>query len=99
VSGIIKKRLFTEGGDVKEGDVLYQIDPAPYQASYDNAKAALARTEANVLPLRLRAERYKELIAEKAVSQQDYDDAAAALNRRRLRSRLTRRQWRQRALI
>ena len=79
VSGIIKKRLFTEGGDVKEGDVLYQIDPAPYQASYDNAKAALARTEANVLPLRLRAERYKELIADKAVSQQDYDDAAAAL--------------------
>jgi membrane fusion protein (multidrug efflux system) len=71
--------LFTEGGDVKAGDVLYQIDPAPYQASYDNAKAMLARAEANVLPLRLRAERYKELIADKAVSQQDYDDAAAAL--------------------
>ena len=79
VSGIIQKRLFTEGDDVKAGDVLYQIDPAPYQASYESAKAALARSEANVLPLRLRAERYKELVAIKAVSQQEYDDAAAAL--------------------
>ena len=79
VSGIVQKRLFTEGGDVKAGDVLYQIDPALYQASYDNAKAALARAEANVLPIRLRAERYKELVADKAVSRQDYDDAVAAL--------------------
>jgi membrane fusion protein (multidrug efflux system) len=79
VSGIIQKRLFTEGGDVKAGDLLYQIDPALYQASYDNAKAMLARAEANVSPVRLRAERYKELVDVKAVSQQDYDDAAAAL--------------------
>jgi len=79
VSGIIQKRLFTEGDDVKAGEVLYQIDPAPYQASYDNARAALARAEANVSPVRLRAERYKELVDVKAVSQQDYDDAAAAL--------------------
>jgi membrane fusion protein (multidrug efflux system) len=79
VSGILQKRFFTEGSDVKAGEVLYQIDPAPYQASYDNAKAALSRAEANVPQLRLRVERYKELVAIKAVSQQDYDDASAAL--------------------
>ncbi len=79
VSGIIQKRLFTEGTDVKAGDVLYQIDPAPYQASYDNARAALARAEANLPAIRSRVERYKELVTVKAVSQQDYDDAAASL--------------------
>jgi membrane fusion protein, multidrug efflux system len=79
VSGIIKERLFNEGGDVKAGSVLYQIDPAIYQAAYASAKAALARTEANLTPTRLKAERYKELVAIKAVSQQDYDDIAAAL--------------------
>jgi len=77
VNGVIQKRLFTEGDDVKAGEVLYQIDPAPYQASYDNAKAALARAEANVPAVRSKAERYKELVAIKAVSQQDYDDASA----------------------
>lgn len=79
VGGIIQKRLFTEGGDVKEGSVLYQIDPATYQAAYASAKAALARAEANVTSIRYRAERYKELVAVKAVSQQECDDAAAAL--------------------
>ena len=79
MSGIIQKRFFTEGADVKAGDVLYQIDPAPYQASYDNAKAALARAEANLPSIRSRVERYKELVDIKAVSRQDYDDAAAAL--------------------
>jgi len=79
VGGIIQKRLFTEGGDVKAGSVLYQIDPAIYQAAYASAKAALARAEANITTTRLRAERYKELIAIKAVSQQDYDDITAAL--------------------
>jgi len=59
--------------------VLYQIDPASFQAAYDNAKAALGRAEANVPPIRLRVERYKELLPDKAVSQQEYDDAAAAL--------------------
>ncbi len=78
VSGIIQKRLFTEGGNVKAGELLYQIDPAPYQAAYDNAKAALIRAEVNVPPLKSRAERYKELISIKAVSQQDYDDALSA---------------------
>ena len=79
VSGIIQKRLFTEGGDVKTGDILYRIDPAPYQASYDNARAALTRAEANLPSIRSKAGRYKELVAVKAVSQQEYDDAASAL--------------------
>ena len=79
VSGIIKKRLFTEGSDVKAGEVLYQIDPATYQAAYNNAKASLTRAEANVVPARLKAERYKELVKINAVSKQDYDDVSAAL--------------------
>lgn len=79
VSGLLLKRMFAEGSDVKAGQVLYQIDPAPFQAILDNAKAALGRAEANLTATRLRAERYKELLADKAVSQQNYDDAAAAL--------------------
>jgi len=79
VSGIIQKRIFTEGSDVKAGQVLYRIDPATYQAAYDSAKAALARAEASVATVRLKADRYKELVKIKAVSQQDYDDADAAL--------------------
>lgn len=79
VNGIIQKRFFEEGSDVEAGSILYQIDPAPYQAAYDNAKAALARAEANVPPIRLRAARYKELVTIKAVSQQEYDDIAATL--------------------
>lgn len=79
VSGIIQKRLFTEGSDVKAGDILYQIDPATYEAAYSAAKAALARSEANIISIRNRVERYKELVAINAVSQQDYDDATAAL--------------------
>ncbi len=79
VNGIIQKRLFTEGDDVKAGDLLYQIDPAPYQAAYDNAKAALTRVEANLPPVRLKAERYKELVAMNAVSRQEFDEASAAL--------------------
>lgn len=79
VGGIIQKRLFAEGADVRAGQALFQIDPSLYQAALDNAKAALARSEANLSAIRLRAERLRELLAEKAVSQQDYDDAAAAL--------------------
>lgn len=79
VNGIIKTRVFTEGADVKAGDVLYQIDPAPYQASYDNARAALARAEANLPSVRSRVERYKELVDINAVSRQEYDDASANL--------------------
>jgi membrane fusion protein, multidrug efflux system len=79
VGGIIQKRLFTEGADVQAGDLLYQIDPAIYEAAYAGARAALARAEANLAPVRYRAGRYKELAAIKAVSQQNYDDAVAAL--------------------
>jgi membrane fusion protein (multidrug efflux system) len=79
VSGIIQKRLFTEGAYVKADQMLYQIDPAPFQAALDNANASLERAEANLPAIRLRAERFKELLVDKAVSQQDYDDAAAAL--------------------
>ena len=79
VGGIIQSRLFTEGADVKAGDVLYQIDPATYQAAWDSAKAQLARAEANISSTRLRAERYRELVEIKAVSRQEYDDAVAAL--------------------
>jgi membrane fusion protein (multidrug efflux system) len=79
VNGIVQERLFNEGSDVKAGCVLYRIDSAPYQAAYDNAVAALARSEANLPPIRLKAERYRELIAVKAISQQDFDNAVAAL--------------------
>lgn len=79
VSGLILKRLFIEGATVSAGQVLYQIDPAPFQAAFDTARAAFGRAEANLAATRLRAERYKELLADKAVSQQNYDDAMAAL--------------------
>jgi membrane fusion protein (multidrug efflux system) len=79
VSGIIQKRLFTEGAEVKAGQPLFQIDPALYQAALDNAKAALARSEAQLPALQVRVSRFKDLLEQKAVSQQDYDDAAAAL--------------------
>jgi len=78
VSGIIQKQVFTEGGLVKAGDLLYQIDPGPYQAALDTASAALARAEANLPAARKRAERFKELVASNAVGKQDYEDAAAA---------------------
>jgi len=79
VSGLIQKRLFEEGSDVKAGQVLYEIDPASFQAAFNNANAALGRAEAYLPSIRSRASRYEELLADKAVSQQDYDDAAAAL--------------------
>jgi membrane fusion protein, multidrug efflux system len=79
VSGLIQKRLFKEGADVKAGDLLYQIDPAPFQAALKNAQAALGRSQANLPAVRSRVARYQELLADKAVSQQEYDDAASVL--------------------
>ncbi len=79
VNGLILKRLFTEGSDVKEGQELYQIDPAPFQAALDNAMAALGRSEANLPSIQSRVNRYKEALADKAVSKQDFEDADAAL--------------------
>ena len=78
VGGIVQKRLFAEGSDVKAGEILYQIDPATYQAAYNSAKASLARAEANVSNARLKAERYRELVKKNFVSKQDYDDLNAA---------------------
>ena len=77
VGGIVQKRLFKEGSEVKVGEALYQIDPATYQAAYDSAKAALARAEANALPAKLKAERFGALVKVRGVSQQDNDDAQA----------------------
>lgn len=79
VGGIVQQRLFTEGSDVQAGQLLYQIDPALYRAAFASAKADLARAEANIEPVKLKAERYGELVKINAVSRQDYDDAQAAL--------------------
>ncbi len=79
VSGIIQERLFTEGTYVKTSQALFKIDPATYWTALDNAKAALARSEASLPAIQLKVTRLKELLKEKAVSQQDYDDATAAL--------------------
>ena len=79
ITGLVLQRRFKEGSDVKAGDVLYQIDPATYRANVDSAQATLAKAEANLVTVRLKAGRFKELAAIKAVSQQDADDAAASL--------------------
>jgi membrane fusion protein, multidrug efflux system len=79
VNGIIQKRQFQEGSDVKAGQLLYQIDPAPFQVAHDSAKASLGKAQANLPSIRSRSERYKELLVDKAVSRQDCDDAAAAV--------------------
>ncbi|MDV5859830.1 efflux RND transporter periplasmic adaptor subunit [Ectopseudomonas oleovorans] len=71
VNGIIQKRLFTEGSEVKAGQQLYQIDPATYEAAYKSAQATL-------LSAKSLADRYKLLVNDKAVSQQAYDEARAA---------------------
>jgi membrane fusion protein (multidrug efflux system) len=78
VNGIVLQRLFTEGSTVKKGQSLYRIDPAPYKAAVDQAKAQLANVEASLTTVKLKAQRYADLVKIKAVAQQDYDDAAAA---------------------
>ncbi|MEN6440100.1 MAG: efflux RND transporter periplasmic adaptor subunit [Syntrophobacter sp.] len=80
VNGIIQKRLFREGSDVKSGELLYQIDPAPFQVAYDSAKASLGKAVANLPAIKSRADRYKELLVDKAVSRQDFDDASASVD-------------------
>jgi membrane fusion protein (multidrug efflux system) len=79
VNGIVLKRLFAEGSDVREGQALFAIDPAPYVAALEGAKAQLARAEANAASARMQGERYGELVAENAVSRQEYENAMAAL--------------------
>lgn len=83
VNGIIQKRLFREGADVRAGQLLYQIDPAPFQVAYDSAKASLAKAQALLPSIQAKAARHKDLLAMHAVSRQDYDDATAALDQAR----------------
>jgi membrane fusion protein (multidrug efflux system) len=77
-AGIVLQRVFKEGGDVKAGEVLFRIDPAQFQASYDSSQAAVAKAEANLAQAELKVKRYKPLLAAQAVSQQEYDDAVTA---------------------
>jgi membrane fusion protein (multidrug efflux system) len=77
-AGIVLKRVFTEGGEVKAGEVLFRIDPASFQASFDSAQAAVSKAEANLAQAELKVKRYKPLLAAQAVSQQEYDDAVTA---------------------
>lgn len=79
VNGIVQKRLFDEGSDVKAGQPLYEIDPAPYQAALDSARASLARAQANATSIRLQEERSRQLVGALAISQQEYDNALASL--------------------
>src|SRR5258707_11890599 len=78
VDGIVLKREFKEGGEVKTGQRLYQIDPAPYIAALNSATASLQKAEANLASTTAQAERYKVLVAANAVSKQEYDNAVAA---------------------
>jgi len=77
-AGILQQRLFREGSDVRVGQPLFRIDAAPYQATLRSAEASLARAQANLSNTRAIAERYAPLVAEKAISQQDYTNAVAA---------------------
>ncbi len=78
VNGVLQKRLFVEGDDVKEGQQLYQIDPAVYQAAYDSAQAVLAHANAELASAKSLADRYTALGPSNSVSKQDYDNAIAA---------------------
>lgn len=78
VAGVVLKRVYREGSDVKQGDVLFLIDPAPFKADHDSARATLAKAEANLYQARLQEQRYRELVDDKAVSRQEYDNARAA---------------------
>ncbi|EGT3622798.1 efflux RND transporter periplasmic adaptor subunit [Morganella morganii] len=77
VGGIILKRNYKEGSDVKEGESLYQIDPAPFQATLNSAQAELAKAKANAELARLTVNRYKPLLGTNYISRQDYDEAVS----------------------
>jgi len=78
VAGVVLKRVYREGSDVKQGDVLFLIDPAPFKADLDSARATLAKAQATLYQARLQEQRYRELVDDKAVSRQEYDNARAA---------------------
>src|SRR5574340_1134370 len=75
VSGFLDRRLYTEGALVKEGQILFQMDPKPFQVQLDQAKAALVKQEAALETARLNLERIKPLTEQDALSQRDLDDA------------------------
>jgi len=77
ITGIVLKRHFTEGADVRAGQLLFEIDPEPYQAALDSARANLARAEASLLSAQAQARRYKDLVGTDAISRQAYDNADA----------------------
>ena len=77
-AGILQKRLFAEGADVKAGQVLFQIDPAPYEAAEQSARASLAQAQANALQASAQFERFAALVETNAVSKQDFDNAQAS---------------------
>ena len=79
VAGVVLQRVYREGSDVKQGQVLFLIDPAPFKADHDSARATLAKAEATRYQARLQAQRYSQLVDDKAVSRQEYDNARAAL--------------------
>ena len=76
-SGVVQKRLFTEGSYVREGQALYEIDSRTNRASVDSARAALARQQANLNVLRVKEGRYRQLVGSNAISKQEYDDIVA----------------------
>jgi len=78
VPGIVLKRVFREGSEVKAGDVLFRIDPGPFQASFNSTQAAVAKAEANLAQANLKVQRYKPLVETNAISKQEYDDALTA---------------------
>jgi membrane fusion protein (multidrug efflux system) len=78
VSGLVVKRLFEQGSQVKEGDILYKIDPAPYEVELASAEAALARQEAALVLARQQADRLEQLLSRATASQAQYDAAFAA---------------------
>ena len=77
ITGIVQKRLFVEGSYVKAGQPLYQIDGNTYQATANNAKAALNRQQANLDAIKVKQRRYKQLVGINAISKQEYDDISA----------------------
>lgn len=78
VGGIVEERLFTEGSEVTAGQPLFQIEPQEYQATYDNAQAAVARAKATLQQTSAQLQRFSELVKTNALSQQTYDDAVFA---------------------
>ncbi|KAF1024508.1 MAG: Multidrug resistance protein MexA [Pseudomonas sp.] len=77
VAGVVLQQVFKEGADVKQGQVLFRIDPAPFKADLDSAQAALNKAQANAFQARLQEQRYSQLVQDKAISAQDYDNARA----------------------